>query len=280
MKLAATVIAYKADINDLFSNINRFLPFVDVLIIWDNSPGENIWDERFQSPNIVIMSDGKNVGISKALNTVFNWAIKNGFEYILTMDQDSIWPDFYSFKEQVDKEALKKDNVCIWAPLIKCGETILRCNRPEFVITSGSIYNLNVFQKVGQFREEYFIDEVDNEYCIRSRINGFNIKLIKHNYLVQQFGETTHRNVLDKYTSNYSPIRTYYQIRNRTWVWREYHKVLNWRYFMRTLLIQTLRRSLIILLNEDNKSAKLTAIIRGWYHGIFKKYGSIDYIEK
>ena len=43
--------------------------------------------------NITIIKNGKNEGIAKALNQMFEFAIEQQYEYVLTLDQDSVCPD-------------------------------------------------------------------------------------------------------------------------------------------------------------------------------------------
>lgn len=278
MNICGVVILYNPNIKELRKNISYFIDEIQHLIIWDNTPGSNLKDKlnaEFISKQITFLSTGKNEGIAYALNQSFNWAIKNRYDHILTMDQDSKWENFKKFRTSI--ESLTGDsNIAIYAPMIKSNNTILRCNRREFVITSGSIYNLKVYSKLGLFRESFFIDEVDNEYCIRANINGYRIKIINDCYLIQQFGETTKRNFLDKYTANYSPMRTYHQIRNRIWVWKEYHQSLSYRYILRTILYQIIRRSFIIMFNEDSKFSKFKSIYSGIKDGIIKNGGKIE----
>lgn len=37
------------------------------------------------------------------------------------------------------------------------------------LITSGMLIPLSLFGKIGMFREDYFIDSVDHEFCLRAR---------------------------------------------------------------------------------------------------------------
>ena len=37
------------------------------------------------------------------------------------------------------------------------------------------MYNLKIYKQVGLFRDDFFIDYIDTEYCLRIRQQGFNI---------------------------------------------------------------------------------------------------------
>lgn len=40
---------------------------------------------------------------------------------------------------------------------------------------SANLVNVEVYKKLGKYREEYFIDCVDYEYCLRARENQYSI---------------------------------------------------------------------------------------------------------
>jgi rhamnosyltransferase len=44
-------------------------------------------------------------------------------------------------------------------------------------ITSGSLVSLTVFQLLGGLRDDFFIDCVDHEYCLRARAHGFRVMI-------------------------------------------------------------------------------------------------------
>lgn len=276
MEVAGVMITYYPDAKDTLENIRRFIDDLDLLIIWENTPEEDRLANRLDlqgfGNKVKILGSGKNEGISHALNESFKYAISKGFKFILTMDQDSIWKDFSGYIQNVYRNLGQKTS--IYAPVIVNSFTNekLRCNNDEFVITSGSVFDLDLFQEIGEFNEKYFIDEVDNEYCVKSRAKGYNIELLRDNYLYQTFGSPDSNQGLKKYTSNYSAFRTYYQTRNRIWMWREYSKFLSYRYILRTVLYGVFRRSALIVLFEDNKVSKLKSINRGIIDGLFTKF--------
>ncbi len=43
------------------------------------------------------------------------------------------------------------------------------------MITSGSFVQLDILREIGGFKDELFIDSVDDEYCMRARDHGFAI---------------------------------------------------------------------------------------------------------
>ncbi len=50
----------------------------------------------------------------------------------------------------------------------------------RLAISSGSLFNLPALKKIGWHNEDYFVDCVDYELCLRARRCGFKIGLIKN----------------------------------------------------------------------------------------------------
>lgn len=273
MKLAAVVISFGYSNEQLYENVKKYIEYVDLMIIWDNTLLVNkkltktFWKSKH--PNIVILSTGKNEGIGYALNRSIEFAEKKGYTHLLTMDQDSIWPDFESYKNAVSLD--KEIDIAIYAPTIKnqIGDIVIKCNKNDlYAITSGSILDLKKIKIIGLFNEKFFIDEVDNEYCVRVLKKGFHIKVFEDKYLYQQFGDASGSIFFQKLTSHYSPFRTFFQVRNRIWMLRLYMNVLPFKYHAWTILITIIKRSFVILIYEKDKGKKLNAIRKGIIAGI------------
>ena len=90
MKISATVIWYNPG-NENIGNIWTYLNYFEKLFIIDNSKNSNKeLSKKLESTKVkYIYNEGKNLGISGALNLACEKAIKEGFSWILTMDQDS-----------------------------------------------------------------------------------------------------------------------------------------------------------------------------------------------
>ena len=276
MKLAAVVIAYKYSNIELYENIRHYINDIDLLVIWDNTPlqEKKITSEYWNriKPASVVLSTGKNEGIGYAINKSIEYVQNYGCTHIMTMDQDSIWKDLPFYKNQIEACALHEE--AIYAPTIVSSTSDFQytCNKENlYAITSGSIIDLSKYKIIGPFNEKFIIDEVDNEYCIRTVLKGFGIHVFENVYLYQNFGYSG-KGYLSSRTSNYSPFRTYHQVRNRIWMTRLYWRVLNWRYHATTLWIVVLRRSFYIIIVEKNKVRKLSAILKGLIDGLSKSY--------
>jgi rhamnosyltransferase len=149
MKIAAVVILYNPS-KQFTSNILTYLPFIDRLYIADNSAIATTLDNGLlSSKKVVYMHNGSNLGIAAPLNIVANKAIEEGYEWLLTMDQDS------SFKVNTFENYLKKLNHLPHheeVALVGCNFYPDKRNNPnqtpqeaQTLITSGTFINLNLF---------------------------------------------------------------------------------------------------------------------------------------
>lgn len=267
MKLYAVVVTYYPEIEDAIKNIMQYLPWVDHLVIWENTPSEYIDNYRIELPEyadkVSFMGTGKNEGIAFALNRAVEYAKSNGFTHILTMDQDSYWEDFDSFKS----EAINRQEMIISPNINNAHPSTI--HQIKAAITSGSIYNLSIFDKIGLFNETYFIDAVDTEFCYRAYGKGFITIMLGNHNLKQTFGKSEKKIMGTIY--NYSAFRRYYQVRNHLWLWRAYPRIITGEQ-KEWILNQIFKESLKVILFENNKITKLKSILTGTIDGLSKIY--------
>ncbi len=230
MKIAACVILYEPP-EHIAANINSYIDFIDKLYIIDNTENKNR-DYQFLSGDhseIVFIHDGNNEGISKRLNQACTLALMSGFDYLLTMDQDSHFSEAaISFYKRCVEDYANKDKVSMFGINHEEQSSQMNCihEKSRLLITSGSIINLNVYKNVGDFDENLFIDFVDIEYCFRSILKGYNIISFPHIFLHHKLGETLEKRSLKTLQKTkrtfHSPVRLYYMARNFLYVRSKY----------------------------------------------------------
>ena len=263
--VAAVVITYHPKVDELVQNILSFADAVDKVLIWRNSPEKFILPESIDN-KAVLMGNGTNELMAGPLNEALRWCEANDFDLLLTMDQDSRWTNAGHFISRAVSE--RENDVAIYAPYV-----IGQYDRPvadydaESVITSGSLVDVTVANKLGGFRKDYGIYWVDGEFCYWARTNGYRIKVFHDCELVQQFGKQT-KTLFGFTTSNYSPAVYYYLIRNMLWMKREFHKGVSFKTVIYTLMYNIRG----ILLGEKRKLVKIHSINKGLIHGLCSKY--------
>src|SRR5688500_10239512 len=111
MKVAAVVILYFPEQN-VIENIMSYSPYVDMIYAIDNTEKDN---ESFETKlrsiaNCIYLHDNENKGIAARLNEACALARKQGFTWLLTMDQDSYFSgDIFVMYLKYAKEYPKKD---------------------------------------------------------------------------------------------------------------------------------------------------------------------------
>ena len=147
----------------------------------------------------------------------------------------------------------------------------------ETAITSGSLVRLDTFQQLGLFEDSLFIDGVDHEFSLRVRAAGWCIQECSDAILLHAPGTpTVHRHRMRAkpfMSANYSPIRRYYQERNKIWLIRRYWRVFP--AFCRRQLVVSAKDLAKILLFEKDKLLKTRYFLRGIWHGLRGRGGKL-----
>ena len=87
--IAAGIVLYNPDIERLKKCFDSLKQQVSKIFVFDNSEIQHV----IQDKSVVYLSEDKNRGIAYALNCIMLEAQKNGFDWVVTMDQDSVVPN-------------------------------------------------------------------------------------------------------------------------------------------------------------------------------------------
>lgn len=271
MKVAAIIITYYPDLDLLRNNIQAIENHVETILIWRNSP-TNLYTLLQVFPTLVFLGEGVNDFIAKPLNQAIRYCTENGYDYLLTLDQDSVFDSFPAFRNvcESDKE---QDRTAIYAPFFAEDTRLDRSSSVLYVdevITSGSLVNLSIAKRLNGFREDYEIDSVDFEYCCWARYNGYRIKVFPNYELRHKLGYfSTTKWGFRSY--NYAPVRYFHIIRNMAWLHREYapRENVSLKYDWKAILAEWYGCTRGVLLSEKKKASKLAALNSGLLVGCF-----------
>ena len=233
MKLAATLILFHPGA-DVLSNIHSYYNHVDKIFVFDNTEIETNIKQSLQAlSKVEYYQDFKNEGIAKRLNNGAEIAMKQGFGWMLTLDQDSCFAnnaiDFYidCFNKYSTKEKVAMFGI-EFGSLQKSSTQECSTSQSEQLITSGAILNLDSFKAIGNFDEKLFIDLVDHDYSFRAKICGFLLIRFTNIYLSHQIGKQVNRSslktlfIFKKKKNIHSPLRIYYIYRNLLYLQTKY----------------------------------------------------------
>lgn len=286
----AIIITYFPDLN-LLKSVTIIKPQVDLVIIVDN--GTN--DESISHINLLESHDGviiirnqENLGIATALNIGMRIARKKEYRWALTLDQDSIpYPNIMEVIKKSYYNFSANDKVAAIGVgyINKNVDYKLESftNIPKIVsvlITSGTLINLELLFKVGSFREDFFIDRVDEEICLRFKVNGFYSIKTDTIAMMHSLGSKKCINLfgLSLCSSNHNKFRRYYMARNQVLLSKIYFSKFPIFIFKSTFffLVDFFR----IIFIDDNKVQKLKSTIKGVVHGIITDANSENTIHE
>lgn len=262
-KVAAGIVTFNPSIERLKENIDGIVHQVAHVYIFDNGSGSDVPLEKIVAKydaKISVIYGGENRGIAFALNRLCERAILDGYKWLLTLDQDSVCPS--DLVTRLLPYAGK--DVAIVGPQIvyRDNEEFTRLeNKPyryvEWVITSASLTNLEVFAKVHGFDEWLFIDWVDYDYCIRARGMGYKVIQVYTIQIMHELGKLRCRKIFGKsiFVTNHASFRYYYMARNSLYLGVKLSsKSMYW------FLIKLFGK---VLLWESNKIEKLRFMFSG-----------------
>jgi rhamnosyltransferase len=219
MPFASVVVAYFPS-SDTLTNLMAIADASDALIVVDNTPGSADFSE-LHNRNVHILHETKNVGLAKALNDGLELVGILGYKNVFLFDQDSKPTNLFfecmlNFKRLNDQKDI---NIAFFVPNffdVNCGSFATfpllsayhfrhrRCDdmKPYYTgkaliaITSGTLISYDKYMEIGPFAEEYFIDFIDNEYCLRAAKKGLTVAVNCQATLVHAIGNRIRKEFL------------------------------------------------------------------------------------
>lgn len=278
LRICAVLVLYYPG-PEVMNNILTWCRQVERIYVVDNSefPVQQVADCFVTLDNVRYLPQGENLGVARALNIGAIKAAEAGYDLLLTMDQDSnAAPDMV---EQMMACLITSDpnESGMISPFhltkaVKSPNGVKPCQDVMTPMTSGCLLNLRTYQNVGPFRDDFFIDFVDNEYCLRLRREGYRVIRANRALLKHQVGDL--RTYGPFVATNHSPLRRYYKTRNRLYVFREYLAIFPGHCLFD--LVRLTKEIGSILLFEEQKWAKFRMMLRGAVHFLQGRSGSLE----
>jgi rhamnosyltransferase len=283
--LCAIVTSYNPD-QGFGERLNQIFPQVDKIVIVDNnSDSASLALLRNIASNFKthILYNSSNLGVATALNQGVNWAKDNNFEWVIFFDQDTLVVKnlvetlFNSYQTALTEGKIgligagysdfKYRNISV--PNSSQAKNTFK--EVKFIITSGSLMEISVFNKIGPFMDDLFIDSVDIEYCLRARAKGYKVIQLDEVLMSHSIGSSTRHKFIWKMTdtSNHTPLRRYYMMRNSIIVAKKYF--FKYPLWIIESLFSRIVSTMKICFFEKQKIIKLKLSILGAFDGIFMR---------
>lgn len=276
------IVTYEPELNNLrrLTQCAQNAGFIPVLV--DNSEKCSVKQEMV-SENCRIISLQGNEGIAAAQNAGIRYALEQGATVIGFFDQDSNGDETLIKKLETSLNELGE---CVVAPLALEKDTfeeypvqslnkigyprdvfVKDKEKPEqvdLVISSGTMTTAKVLRRVGDFDEDFFIDFVDVEWCLRCKRAGVPVYVIPDAVLLHKIGNEN-VSVGEMNILVHSPIRTYYKVRNSFLL---FYKKAGAVFTIRQILPAVLHNFLLIF-SVKKKGLYVKYYLLGILHGIF-----------
>lgn len=233
MKIGSIIVTFNPRIEQLRLVLNALAKQTQKIRIVDNN-STNLADIMFlmrKFNNIELIKLDSNMGIAVAQNKGFSAFRQEDYDWVLTLDQDTVIPNDYILQLTVamplkdagivtgtyidvkwNKERIEKVKLMRKPSIQKINEEI----------SSGNLVSIEAWQHVGGFTEELFIDYVDFDFDYKLTENGYNIYRVNDAEFQHEIGSSVHLSWVTKILwlnkrelFDHSAQRLYYINRNR-----------------------------------------------------------------
>lgn len=266
MSIYSIIVSYQPDIKTLKALCDNLSNYGSKVIVVDNSELSPIPDIE----NCSIIRLGTNKGVAYAQNTGIRSALTAGAEVVVFFDQDSIIDSEFvkrlvkpiedgkaSVTGSVFFDALKGfefpsyglNRLGLPFKIFSAGKTNIY--PVDIIISSGSAMQASVFDAIGMMDEDFFIDYIDIEWCLRCKKNRIPIYIVPDAIMRHSIGEKSidfggFRGFV------HSPVRSYYKVRNVFLLFRK--PSVPFLYSFREILVVLLHHLLQLMLVNRKKS--------------------------
>jgi rhamnosyltransferase len=283
--VCAVVVTYHPDpgFPDRLAQVRSQVGRVVVVDNGSSPPAREILRNMAAGTDVDLILNDANLGVATALNQGIGQARDRSFRWALTLDQDSVVEPFLieTLLEAHNDFPMKEKVAVVGSNYYdeKRGKTLVPGSpgQPAYleqttVITSGSLISVDAYGRIGPFRDDFFIDHVDDEYCLRARSKGYKVILCRRPVLRHSIGSARAARIFGReaWTSNHSAARRYHMMRNFTVLARVY-----WKAEPAWVAHRLLRHAVFLILMvlfEKEKTAKIRNIARGIMDGVKVKY--------
>lgn len=294
--ICSIIVTYNPDIVVLEKLLQLLVKQVGHIIIVDNSTASKVLSfiNRVNTDQVYIIQNDENVGLAAAHNKGILWATQHNFKFVLLFDQDSI-PGVNLAKELLsatDNLATNGYQVAAVGPqyydrskskvipftkysgvkvknLSGQEDIIKKYCAVDYVITSGSLIAVEVFEQVGLYDESLFIDYVDIEWALRAHSFGYQSFGVCTVTMEHQLGDSV-VNFFGRHVSMHSPLRHYYMMRNPIYVYKKPYVAFGWLLNDALLLCA---RFVFYALFSTSRITHIRMMLKGLWDGLCNNMG-------
>lgn len=291
----AVIVSYFPS-EGIINNIKKLeMECKEILIVDNGSSGESLMiiHELEKREKVKVLYCKENLGIAAALNIGLKYAYDQGFEWLLTFDQDSliITEDYGFTLATVVENDFGLENVAVIGGNYPKPLDPENPNKDRYppatgkvtsrevntVITSGNLLQLDEIKSTNVFfDEELFIDYVDFDFCLALKDKGKRIVQVLDGKFEHIIGNPIYKTINGEriIIPNHSYIRKYYLFRNSTVVHNRYSQYEDWVSYSENNIKKLFR---LIDFEDDDIFRKVKSALLGIEDAKKEKLGKFDY---
>lgn len=254
-RTAAVIVAYRPNLEELEQVLRRALAQVSLVVVFDNDPDRNEQlsvrklvervSGEFDDNRVRLLSQGSNLGLSKAYNASVKVAREAGAVHLLLLDQDSQLEPFAVDHALKHAAAISNrfpvgamsctniEEVSMTLPIDLVLDALRTAHytkrfpnqeRPDAgevneiptFTNSGTILPVQLIESLGGFDESLFLDAIDYEFSLRLRSHGLVIFKAADAQVLHRQGEPFQTSLLGHRVElrSFPPERTYHIVRD------------------------------------------------------------------
>ena len=276
MKATAVVTAYHPD-DLLAAVVESALKSCQTVIVSDNTPpGSSSAAAELTDQRVTVLTNGSNRGLGGALNAAMA-VLPEDTDTVLFLDQDSVLPP-----ELVPSLAARLDadgRIGVVAPTPwdaehggsyeKAAATGPALADRDGVMTSGMLVRRAALDKVGRFREDFFVDWVDFDFCMRVRAAGYRVVQDTTVLLPHSLGDRREHRLgpWRVHVLHYPVWRHYWVARNATVLAREQRNA-----WSLSAVLYLARWTFNTAVFEPRRRTHVPALLRGFADGLTGRF--------
>ena len=238
-----TLKCIKSVLNSSFKNFK--------IILIDNEYQKSMSDQLKKSKKIHLIRNKKNEGFALANNQGIKYSIKNGFDYMLLLNNDTLIKN--DLLDSLIKQSstlnqkiiqpliLNYDGTRIWNAggtinyflgtfkTLKKGESFKNfktsINFTDWFSGCCVLIKSEIFKDIGYFDERFFAYYEDVDFSIRLKSKGYSVAMMNDSYL--KHFESASSKSINQNEGNLSPYVHYLNIRNHILLLNKHSKSFN-----------------------------------------------------
>ena len=251
---------------------------VAAIIVVDNGSTPDhmpVLQDLDRDEKVMLLPAAANLGIGAAINLALDGLDDSAFDWILTMDQDSVAaPDMVATMLEAARDFQK----AAFTPLIADighADRGLTPTEVSYAITSGNLVPLPAMRRLNGPDPDLFIDGVDFDFSLRLRESGYRIVRVPAATMAHSLGHVAPDQRGRRFHTDHSPLRRYYMARNLILNFKRHAR--HFPGFFAKLVAVALLSMLNTLVHGPKRRESLAMIGRGIVHGLRGRSGAFDH---